>query len=226
VSAKTNYNWLHFIRKSSPEGARFAEQFQQKTVNHPDLAFGAVAFFQKHQPDEGIKVLDEYKLLIREQETERELIDHVLLRWYYAALAYYYYCQDSYEEALNCLELAQRCLEIAINAHAFLVVLATDCEEFCLHKARVARNLRRWKEMKEHVAIARKMHEGTAPLCTLPGGSEVRFQDVKDFYLSIPDLKPDEVNSLRAIMDTNYRLSLFEVFVQRMYVLPGFVIVY
>lgn len=226
MSIDSRNNWLHFVSRSSESGANWITAFREKVRDHPDLGFRAVGCFQQHQFSKGLQFLENYKNLIKQQESERDVMDHVLLRWYYAAEAYYYYCTESYDKALISLELAQQSIARAIEERPFLVVLAASCEEFCLHKARVARNCRRWKEMEEHIEVARKMVAGQGPLCRLPCGREITFHDVKQFYFSVQDMTDEERQSLLYVEHDGYRLSKFEQFVGNMYVLPGFVVVY
>jgi hypothetical protein len=223
MSIDNRNNWLHFVSRSSECGANWINTFRERVGDHKDLGFRAVAAFQEHQFDKGLVLLDDYKKLIREQH-EREVIDYVLLRWYYAA--YYYYCSESYDDALNCLDLAKHSLELAIEERSFLVILAASCEEFCLHKARVARNRRRWREMKKYISAAREMIEGTRALCCLPSGREITFHDVNKFYFSIPNLSDEEREALRSVSNTAHCLSKLDDFVGNMYLLPGFVVVH
>jgi hypothetical protein len=225
MSIDNRNNWLDFVSRSSECGSNWIKAFRERVGDHKDLGFRAVARFQAHQYDKGLVLLSDYKKLIRD-EPERGVMDHVLLRWYYAALAYYHYCTESWDETLTCLDLAQHSLELAIEELPFLVVLAASGEEFCLHKARVARNRRQWREMEKIIKVARDMVAGDGALCCLPSGREITFHDVDQFYFSIPNLSDEESQSLHSVFDITHRLSKFEEFVLNMYVIPGFVVVH
>ena len=225
MSIDNRNNWLHFVSRSSECAADWIKSFRARVGDHKDLGFRAVAQFQQHQFKKGLVLLNDYKAIIRD-EPNRDVFDHVMSRWYYAALAYYYHCTDSYDDALNCLDLAQHALEVSIEERPFLKILAASCEEFCLHKARVARNRRRWREMEKHIGFAREMVAGDRALCRLPSGREITFHDLEKFYLSIPNLSDEERNSLPFVNDAVYRLAKLEEFVGNLYVIPGFVIVH
>lgn len=68
------------------------------------------------------------------------------------------------------------------------------------------------------------MARGEEPYCLLSDGSPVFVSTLAEFYLSIPGIDVRSEPQLRPFFDTSERMRLFDLFVQRMYVLPGFVI--
>jgi hypothetical protein len=92
---------------------------------------------------------------------------------HYRVAAYCHYLRGEYELAHKTLNIACSSVEAAISRQSFLLPLALECVDFCLNRARVYRNERRWAEMHRSISLGRGMALDSEPLCRTLQGSPV-----------------------------------------------------
>lgn len=219
------YDWLRLVRLSGVEGRRWAEEYSS---NEPlvELSFRSLVHFRHRRFDEGQELLSKLGGELRAAAGMDPSVRAVMERWYYGVLGYYFYSLDAFDQAEAAMQQAHAAIAAAIGERRFLVALADHCPEFRLHRARIARNRRRWDEMRSHVEEVRGMMEGRTPFCVLCDGTAVRTSTIREFYRAVLDPAGAEPGPLPVVLDDATRLRDFERFVHAMYRLPGFVIPY
>ncbi len=220
-------SWLHFVTRSGEAGERWAAEFRRP--EHARVVSGAVTalgHFHRRRFDAGLALLEEAAAALEAARGAEPSIVLALESIYYPLRAYYDYCVEAYDEAVENLDRADRSVAAAIGRERFLLPIAYRCSEFRLHRARIARNQRRWSEMHRQIDLAWRMMEGEHPLCELADGTGVGVAELAAFFRSFPALDPAVEEYLRGLLDEGLRRDLFERFVNRIYALPGFVILY
>ena len=150
----------------------------------------------------------------------------VTWRVYWGALAYYHYLRNEHLLAESCLDRAHIAIENAIAKNACVFSLANHCHEFLLHKARVSRSRKNWREMEERIAEAQMIVENRLPLCIPPGQAPIYYEDLAAKLLAIPGLTEADRKYIFPTTDGPTRRLWTENFVGRLRLIPGFVITY
>lgn len=184
----------------------------------------ALALLRQSRLDAGRALVDDLGACRAHLLPREASISHVMDRWYHGVRAYHLYCIEDYDAAAGEMMAAHDAVARAISHAPSLVPLANHCHEFRLHRARIARNRRRWAEMREHIDAVRAMMEDRGPLCHLADGTGVYYATLVQFYDALPRVSEDERRHLADLCDAGQRLRLFQRFVQSLYTLPGFVI--
>lgn len=225
AAQRDSYDWLHFVRRSGGEGRRWAEAYR-RSLPLEELSDRSLLLLRGRRYDEGYALLEQLGEALPAPGEVEPSIRSVLERWYYGVLGYYFYCLEHFDQAEAAMVRAHEAVTAAIGERRFLLPLANHCHEFRLHRARIARNRRRWDEMRVHVDEVRGMMEGRLPFCVLGDGTPVRMAAILDFYAAIPDATEAERASLESLLDDAARLRSFGRFVRAMLQVPGFVIPY
>lgn len=222
---EAQYSWVHFVASSGADGQLWAAQYRDEEVQAMVRGMDqSLALLRKGQLEAGRALLDEVSVRRERMPRVSTSIRHVLARRYHGLLAYYRYCLEDYDAAERELIAAHDAVVQAISRAPFLLPLANQCTEFRLHRARIARNQRRWAEMQEHIDVAQAMTEDRCPLCRLDDGTHVFYATLARFYDGLPALSDDERRDIVDVYEQEQRQLLFLRFVQGLYVLPGFVI--
>lgn len=219
------YGWLHFVGRSGEEGRRWATAFRRpEHVEILRAAAGSLARLHQHdvpggrdlllRTEEGLRGLDGISASVR---FALEAVHHPLR-------AYYHYAIGELDEAGEHLDRADEAIAAAVGQERVLLPLAHHGSEFRLHRARIARNRRRWEEVHRYIAETREMMEERRPLCVLEDGTPVTLGTLETFHAAIPGLTDSERAFLSGLFNRELRLRLFERFVARIYTQPGFVI--
>lgn len=221
------FDWPHFVARSGEEGRCWIEEYQRPEFRKvTEAVHRALYLLRGRKLDEGRACLAEAEAGLGSLHGEAASILQVMERFYFGVLAFQQYCFDDFDGAAVSLDRAHEAVASAIGHCRFLLPLANHCHELRLHHARVARNRHRWPDMWRHIATAREMMEDRRPLCMLSDGIEVSFSTLKVFYEGLPGLDAEELTFLAGQLDPCLRLHLFEAFVQRLCIIPGFVIPY
>lgn len=219
------YGWLHFVGRSGEEGRRWATAFRRP--EHVEILRAAAGSLARlHQRDiatgrdlllrmeEGLQGLDGIPASVR---LALEAVHHPLR-------AYYHYAVGELDAAGEHLDRADEAVAAAVGEERVLLPLTHHASELRLHRARIARNRRRWEEMHRYIMETREMMEESRPLYVLADGTPVTLGTLQAFHAAIPSLTDSERAFLRGLFDRELRLRLFERFVARIYTQPGFVI--
>lgn len=221
--ASKDFSWYHFVGRAGPEGHAWIRRYVSTGL--ADMNNEAVTMLRRKRIDEGRAVLERLKDGMDALRTDDPSIGAVLDRWYYGVLGYYFYCVARFDDAHAAMAQAQESVARAVESRRFLFPLVVDCYEFRLHRARIARNERRWNEMWDHIAAGRSMMAGRMPFCVLSSGAPFGIEDVKACYHEL-GLTDDEREGVRHLIDDPYRARAFEAAVEVACRLPSFVIPY
>lgn len=219
------YDWLHFVRRSGDEGRRWAEDYLESKPLE-ELGTRALHHLRARRFEEGLAALEELGAALANDSARDPSVHAVLERWYYGVQGYWFYAQEEFDRADCAMARAHDAVTAALGLRRILLPLANHCHEFRLHRARIARNRRRWDEMRVHVNDVREMVRGHLPYTVLADGTPVWISDICAFYASLPEPAEEEITSVSRLLDDASRLADFETFVRAMYRVPGFVIPY
>jgi hypothetical protein len=225
--------WLHFASLSGERGRLWVEEFRRPEsfgiIGTAGSALPLLHRRERRQIEQGRRLLEEAETrlsFLRNQGTRPSILA-ALDQIYYPLLAYYHYATEELALAGQDLDRADQAIGAAVELEPFLLPLAFRCSEFELHRARIARNRRRWEEMRLHLdrALGMVVHE-SHPLCVRPDGTGVTLTEVKAFFRDLPRTDADMETFARQLTDDAARHRLFDRFVLGIYTLPGFVIPY
>lgn len=219
-----SYDWLHFAAISGEEGRAWAELYRGYEPLEA-ASIEALALLRGGRLDEGRAALGRLRGEMDAADDAPVSIRSVLDRWYFGVLGFLHYRLDEFAAAEAAMIAAHEAVSAAVGHCRFLLLLANHCHEFSLHRARIARNRRRWWEMAEHLERARGMMAERLPLCHLADGSAVFFSTLGAFYGRLP-LTDGERAWLADLLDVEQRLRRFDRFAHRLQVQPGFAIPY
>lgn len=220
-----DYDWLHFARRSGDEGSAWAAQYA-RLADTVELSRQALVHMQQRRLPEGCARLREYAGALEAMGEATPSLRCVLDRWYHGVAAYYFYCLEDFDRARREMELAHQAVVGAISEAGFLLMLSVHCQEFCLHQARIARNQRRWAEMRGCVERAGAMIVDGVPLCERRAGPPVFFSTLARFLRALEPLSAGERAAIRGLVEEDERRRLFDRFVRALYRLPGFATAY
>jgi tetratricopeptide (TPR) repeat protein len=219
-------SWLRLVAASCEEGRYWCEQYLQdehKAIERN--ALHSLVLLRKGKIEAGCFVLASVESGLRDVQSAPASVLFILQRWYYGILAYAHYCCERFDEALQALDQADSAVSAAIELAPFLVTFADHCFEFRLQRARIARNRRRWKEMRRYIEDARKMIEGGLPFCVLSDGRAIYRQTVREFCASL-SLSLEARVGPGLTTDVENRLKDFDQIAVGLYAKPGLVIPY
>jgi hypothetical protein len=211
-SLRQALTWYYFIPRSGPDGRAWYARFLAGQGMETCLALeGALELAKRKRWEESTRLLAgiERDLRARRERFEPAL-RLVLKRHSLGVQAYLRYGQGHYPQAVRLLAAASAAALQAIERAPFLLTLASSEYEFCLHRARIARNQRRWAEMKTFLDLGRAMVRTEAPLCRLPGGREVFLADLDAVHRGLTPQSPLEAQALDILTDAPLRRAEFE----------------
>lgn len=218
--------WQDLVWLSGEAGRQWLEAYREPSlVALERLGNEALESLRRGQLDEGRRLLEELAAGLAAQRDLPASVRHVHDRWYYGILAYHEYAAGKPREAEQCLQAAYEAVCAAIGESPFLVLLANHCQEFRLHQARIARSRNHWPDVRRYIREAERMIDGGAPLCVLEDGREIHFADMQVFCESLP--RPaDEPPYLANLFDRERHRQLFTSFVETIYMMPSYAVVY
>lgn len=214
--------WLLFVRKSGADGRRWADAYR-RYVPLSAMNGECLALLRARRWEEGAAALARFRAGVDAAGADPATRE-VLERWYHAVHGYSLYCREEYAQADRAMARASEAVARAVGHLPALLPLVTHCHEFRLHRARISRNRRRWREMWAHVDEVRGMFEGSRPFCRLPAGGEVGLAEVRAYHAALQGLDEDEHAAAGHLLDDAARMRDFDRFVREMTRLPGFVI--
>jgi hypothetical protein len=217
--------WLSLVRRSGAEGRAWADAYRRW---EPVAALNPVCLRLLHARrwEEGAEALARFRAAVDRAVDADPATRAVLERWYQAVYGYALYCRDDHAGAERAMVRAGDEVARAVGELGALLPLVHHCHEFRLHRARIARNQRRWDEMWAHVDEVRAMFEGRAPYCLLPDGRAVGLAEVKAYHRALGGLDAAERAAVDALLDDRARMDSFDRFVHVLCRIPGFVIPY
>lgn len=217
--------WARHLAASGEAGRRWLETYAPARAVEA-LTSRALHRLRRRETAAGRALLDD---AARELETLEDRVPAsvraIADRWFQGSEAYYFYGVGELDRADAGMRAAHDAVARAVGLEPLLVPFAHHCHEFNLHRARIARNRRRWDTMWAQIELARERIEGRRPLCVLEDGGTVTMRELKDFYAAL-ELAPEEREALRPFADDRLRRRIFERFVRGIYTLPDVVIPY
>lgn len=216
------YAWYDLVRLTGGEGARWVDEYSRL---NPQMAqiMAAVGVLRRGELDTGEAMLAEAWGGVCAAEVADLSILDVAERWYLGALGYAHYCRGQLDHADRLMARGGEALARAIHHRPFLLGIADEAVELVMHRARIARNGRRWGEMHAHIDRAWGMRRGTVPFVVMPDGTAVCLFAVQRWLEDLP--LPADAQPVRPHLqqDDSARQST-ERFVRDVLRLPGFVI--
>jgi len=191
-----------------------------------DMNYECLVLLKRRRFDEASAHLGRFRERVDAVNGPDPSVRAVLERWYQAVYGYYWYCLEEYEQAERAMILAHDAVAEAIEHQPCLLPMANHCHEFRLHRARIARNQRRWADMQAHIDEVRGMFRGERPYCVLSDGRGIALPEIKRYYAALPALSKEEREAVAYVLDDRVRMRDFDRFVHELARLPGFVIVY
>lgn len=177
--------WNDLVPLSGEDGCRWMTEYQRcRPVTVPILS--VIPILRRGDCETGARILAEAWESFGTMEVPDHSVRCVVERWYYGALAYLHYCRKEFDDADRVMVQAGGVMGEAVARRHFLLALADEAVEISFHRARIARNLRRWRVMREHIDEAWAMREGEIPYYVLPCGTSVWLRDVNEFLDSLP----------------------------------------
>jgi hypothetical protein len=225
-ATEKTFAWLRYVALSGRQGERWSHDYEHVRPL-VELCMQSVSDLRRGTPHEaalallqsarqGLDALDE-----RTDASVRAAAD----RSYYGALGYYFYTRRAFDEADDSMSRAHHAVVQAVDRRRWLMGMAYDCYEFKMHRARIARDRCRWREMREHAEASAEMRSGRRPLCLLSDGTPIALGDIRQFYDSLP-LSEDDREAVSWIVDEDQGSREAARFVRSMFRLSGFVIQY
>lgn len=211
----TTAGWLHFAERSGREGRDWAEEYRRHATKL-DLSTRALKHMREGQMDEGGKLLKEFISQVESVSGEPASLRAVLDRFRHGIEGYYFYCRGEFEGAEQSMRLAHDAVSRALNGAGWLLLLAVHCQEFCLHRARIARNRRRWPEMQTCISQARAMMCDGLPLCETEAGGKIWWSSFQPFFDALLPLTDEEAHVANTLLNHQERERLFDQFVRGM----------
>jgi len=211
----TTPEWLHFAERSGREGREWAEEYRLHAVKL-DLGLSALQHLREGRMEQGGELLKE---CISQVESVRGVPASqraVLDRYRHGIEGYYFYCRGDFEGAERSMRLAHDAVALALSGARWLLLLAAHCQEFCLHRARIERNRRRWPAMQARISQARAMMCDRLPLCETEAGEKIWWSNFRPFFDALSPLTDEEARVANPLLNPQEMERLFDHFVRGM----------
>ncbi len=215
------YGLVHFVSRSGVAGREWAAEYRRQRENLA-IAGRALKLLRSGGHEEGRALLQEYALAVDAARSIPDSLRADMWRHYHAVAGYYYYCIEDFALAHEAMRQANAEAVKAISGSPFLIVLSTAFLEFTLHQARVARNQRQWREMREYIELGRAMVSNQTPLCIRLDGEAVFFSSFAPFFHALEPLSPQEAEAAHRLVNERARTLLFDRFVRGILRFSGF----
>jgi hypothetical protein len=210
-----NCDWLHFAERCGREGRGWAEQYRSHAAK---LALGGSALqrMREGRVEQGGELLREFICQVEGVCGEPASVRAVLDRYRHGIEGYYFYCRGEFDAAERSMRAAHDAVARALGEAGWLLLLAVHCQEFCMHRARIARNRRRWSEMQSCISQARAMMSDRLPLCETEDGRKIWWSGFEPFFAAQAPLSDEEARVADTLLNPQERERLFDQFVREM----------
>ncbi len=179
------YRWFDMVQMSGAEGRRWVAEYArvQPLVNQ---LLAPLDLLRKGNLQTGEEMLERAADALEATRVEHASLAALLDRWYLGVAGYAHYVREEYDQADACMRRAMERLADAVAEHPFLVPMADDAFELVLHRARIARNRRRWDEMWEHLDTGAALREDRRPYAVRPDGEAVTLSTLREWFGALP----------------------------------------
>jgi hypothetical protein len=208
-------DWLRFAGLSGPEGQEWAEEYRRYSAK-VELGNRGLQHMREGDLQRGGEFLREFIGQVESVSDGPASLRAVLDRFRHGIEGYYFYRRGEYASAEQSMRLAHDAIARALSSADWLLLLAVDCQEFCLHRARIARNQHRLPQMQAYIAQARAMMHDRLPLCETEGGKKIWWSGFQPFFAALPPLTDEETRVANTLLNPQVRERLFDQFVRSM----------
>jgi hypothetical protein len=179
------YRWFDMVKLSGAEGRRWVADYArvQPLVNQ---LLAPLELLRKGDLRTGGEMLETAAEALHATAVEHASLGALLDRWYLGVAGYAHYAREEHDQADACMRLAMERLGHAVAEHPFLMTMADDAFELVLHRARIARNRRRWSEMWEHLETGAALREDRRPYAVRPDGQPVMLSTLREWFAALP----------------------------------------
>ena len=207
--------WLHGAVCGGGQAIGWIEQYQSYS-DAMEIGFAALRLMREKELTKAESLLSTFLEETAATPGERPEMRAMINRYRYGIESYYCYCRKNYEGASLLLGRAEEAVCQAVNQTKDLMVLAIDCQEFCLHRARIARNQARWPEMYALITQARDMMDSKIPLCSFEGGKQLFWSDLEDCLNAFENPDASARKVIDALTNRTQRQKAFDGYVRGM----------
>lgn len=216
------YHWFDFVQMSGAEGRRFIAEYRRVQPLVKQI-LSPLELLRGGELETGCERLARAGDALAACELEDPSLHALLRRWYLGVLGYAHYAREEFDAADACMARALDALADAVRLRDFMLVMADDAFELVLHRARIARNRRRWAEMWQHLDTGDALRHGRQPYGELGDGSPVWVSTLVDFLDALP-VPPEAQPVLARLQDAAQRTHNTESSIRAIVRLPGFAI--
>lgn len=239
--------WLHAASIAGPEGRRWVEGFQASAyfAGLEDLRV-ALVYMREGDIEAGRAALDRCERLLEEGAAPASASDgsasqaqdsasngedsfaedsfaKVFERFLCGIIAYDRFRAHDYDGAMAALARGERAALEALGEHRFLLTMANIFCEFCVQRARVAREQRDWPALERYLETARQMVISRQPLCVLEDGEEVFVVTIARFFERF-ELDESDREKIAEFHDEDFLTRRFDKFIYRLPMPRDFVV--
>ena len=216
------YHWFDFVQMSGTEGRRWVAGYARVQPLVKQI-LAPLELLRAGELETGSERLARAGQALAGREFEDPSLRALLDRWYYGVLAFAHYARDEHDAADACIVRALDALVEAVRLRGCLLVMVDDAFELVLHRARIARNRRRWAEMWQHLDTADALRGGRRPYGEFGDGSPVWVSTLVDHLDNLP-VPPEAQPVLRRLQDPDERRRATENSIRTVVRLAGFII--
>jgi hypothetical protein len=217
---RRQFEWYDIVRLTGEDGCRWMDRYNRHRELVSMIA-DSLPLLRRGDIQQGERMLACADEILTDSHFEDPAIRAVAERWFYGALGYCLYVRRDFDAADAAMARAHEAVAGALD-HDFLIFLADETVDFRMHRARIARERQRWRELRDHVEVALAMRAGEIPYYTLPTGRTVHIEDVRAFLNGLP-VEEGALVAPHLQVETESRRNI-EVFAREVLRIPGFVI--
>jgi hypothetical protein len=217
---RRRFEWYDIVRLAGEGGCRWMERYN----GHRELTrmiADSLPVLRRGDLLAGERMLARAGEILAEAHFDDPSIRVVAERWYYGAVGYCLYVRRDFDAADAAMARAHEVVAGVLDRE-FLIFLADEAVDFRMHRARIARERQRWRELRDHIEVARCMRLGEIPYYTLPSGRTVQITDVRAFLNRLP-VEAGTLVLPHLQVEAEGRRGL-EAFAREVLRIPGFVI--
>jgi hypothetical protein len=179
------YRWFDMVQMTGTEGRLWVREYA-RVLPLVTQVLAPLPLLRGGDLERGGEMVERAGEALAATRVEHASLAALLDRWYLGVAGYAHYAREEYDPADDCMRRAVERLGDALAEHAFLMPMADDAFELILHRARIARNRRRWAEMWGYLDDAAALREERRPYGTLACGTPVMMSTVVAWFGALP----------------------------------------
>lgn len=185
-----DYLWLKLIGETGDEGKDFVVRYRRSMgpiANHLRRALGSL---RGRKVEEGKHHVDSAYAMWQSLEDQPDLY-HLVGRFYCGSRSYYDFIIGDMDAATARLDQAAVEIRQALSLGSYLFPFAPICADVPLKKARLARDQKRWDEMRSHLELLLEVWMDRKPLIRLNDGTQVTHASAAEVVPHLSDEHPE-----------------------------------